>query len=212
MNSPGEPCGAGQRAVDPACAALVVPVKAFSMAKQRLAGSLDADARRALAKRMLKHVLSAGRPLDAFVVCDDDEVAEWAGSAGADVLWMPGVGLNAAVDGALGELARRGRTAAVIAHGDLPLAHDLAALASHDTITLVPDTRGDGTNVLSVPLPAPLSASYGPGSFARHLAAAQCSPYDVRVVRDRRLALDVDRPADLVHPLVSAALGTAHGR
>ncbi|CAB4957794.1 unannotated protein [freshwater metagenome] len=42
--------------------------------------------------------------------------------------------------------------------------------------------------------------SYGPSSFQRHQAEAKRLGLEVRVIRDDRLAWDVDRPEDLVPP------------
>ena len=62
---------------------------------------------------------------------------------------------------------------------------------------LVPDHRGDGTPVCSVPVDAPFEFAYGAGSFARHVAAAERAELELRVVRDPALAFDVDVPEDL---------------
>ena len=78
-------------------AGVVVPVKAFSEAKARLAAVLDPEERRALARRMAETVLAAAHGLPAVVVCDDDAVRQWASSTGAEALWTPGLGLDGAV-------------------------------------------------------------------------------------------------------------------
>ena len=74
-------------------------------------------------------------------------------------------------------------------------------------MTLVPDRRRDGTNVVAVPVAADLPATYGRGSFARHLDGGvgdrACA---VEVRRDARLAIDVDNPDDLAHPALSTTL------
>src|SRR5262245_45394114 len=77
--------------------AVLVPVKAFGEAKVRLAPALDAPARAALARRMAEQVLRAACGLPAAVVCDDPEVAAWAGDNGARVIDERGRGLNGAV-------------------------------------------------------------------------------------------------------------------
>jgi 2-phospho-L-lactate guanylyltransferase (CobY/MobA/RfbA family) len=48
---------------------------------------------------------------------------------------------------------------------------------------------------------------YGPASFRHHSARAADLGVDLRVVRDPRLALDVDRPDDLRHPLLDGWIG-----
>jgi 2-phospho-L-lactate guanylyltransferase len=179
-------------------AAVLVPVKAFRLAKLRLAPALDGPARHRLARDMATAVVGAGAPLPVTVVCDDDEVAEWARRLGAEVLWAPGLGLDAAVAEGVGHLAGRGVGRVVVAHGDLPLARGLAPLADgHDGVTLVPDRREDGTNVVVVPAASGYGFSYGPGSFARHVAEAERLGLALRVLRPPELTWDVDLPADL---------------
>ena len=77
---------------------VLVPVKAFAQAKARLAVSLDPAQRAELARAMAEHVLAAARPLPVAVVCDDEDVAEWAEEQAAIVLREPGRGLNGAVE------------------------------------------------------------------------------------------------------------------
>jgi 2-phospho-L-lactate guanylyltransferase len=181
-------------------AAVVVPVKAFSVAKGRLAPVLDPAARADLARSMAATVLAAAAPLAVVVVCDDDEVRRWATDLGAEALWTPGVGLNGAVEAGVAHVAERGVDQAIVAHADLPLATDLTWVADGEGVTLVPDRHGDGTNVACVPSGAGFRFAYGAGSCARHEAEAHRLGLPVRVVADVRLGWDVDRPADLDLP------------
>jgi 2-phospho-L-lactate guanylyltransferase len=187
-------------------AAVLIPVKRFSAAKERLAGVLDPAQRAELARWLAGRVLDAARPLPRFVACDDDEVATWADAAGAEVLWSPGLGLNGAVDAGRATIAGKGFDHLVIVHSDIPLAHDLAAIARPRTVCVVPDGRRGGTNVLALPVAARIPASYGAGSFARHLQLAMDGGHRVEVRIDPFLALDVDTPDDLAHPLLAHLL------
>jgi 2-phospho-L-lactate guanylyltransferase len=188
----------------PPTVAVLVPVKAFHEAKLRLAPALDASERAELARTMASTVVLAAAPLPVFVVCDDDTVAGWAREVGAEVLWKPGRGLNGAVNEGVAELAGLGVARAVVAHADLPHATALAWVADGDGVTLVPDRRDDGTNVVALPTRSGFAFSYGPGSFARHRAEADRLGLAVRVVRDRPLGWDVDVPDDLAVPDWSA--------
>jgi 2-phospho-L-lactate/phosphoenolpyruvate guanylyltransferase len=181
-------------------AAVVVPVKAFTQAKVRLSGALAPDERAALARHMAEIVLLAADPLPAVVVCDDDEVREWAERSGALVVWCPGRGLNGAVSDGIAALAADGVERAVVAHADLPLATRLDWLADFPGVTLVPDRRFDGTNVAAVPTTSGFRFSYGAGSFRRHRAEAARLDLPARVVQDPHLGWDVDLPADLAYP------------
>jgi 2-phospho-L-lactate guanylyltransferase len=145
-------------------------------------------------------VLDAAGDLDAFVVCDDPDVRIWAEERGAIVIWAPGRGLDGAVQFGVEHLADRGIAQAVVSHSDLPLARGIAALADFDGVTLVPDRFSDGTNVACVPTGTGFRFAYGPGSFGRHSDEARRRGLALRVVRDRRLSWDVDRPRDLTLP------------
>ncbi|HEX2784177.1 MAG TPA: 2-phospho-L-lactate guanylyltransferase [Ilumatobacteraceae bacterium] len=189
-------------------AVVLVPVKAFSDAKARLAAVLGDAERERLARWTATRVLAAAGELPTYVACDDEQVATWAGEHGAAILWHPGVGLNAAVNSSVADLREAGVTDVIVAHGDLPRAHSLASLTEPGTLTLVPDRHGDGTNVIALPTDLQFRFAYGPGSFQRHLDAAIAAGHSVRVRRDPLLAADIDTPADLAHPLVQEVLPT----
>jgi 2-phospho-L-lactate guanylyltransferase len=177
--------------------AVLVPVKAFHQAKRHL-GSAMADADRVrLVRAMASHVVAASAPLPVAVVCDDEEVARWAVGLGATVMWEPGQGLNGAVRAGVARLARSGAVWVTVAHGDLPRASGLGSLPPFDGVTLVPDRRDDGTNVLRLPAAADFGFSYGPGSFRAHRAEATRLGLAVRVLRVPDLAYDVDWPSDV---------------
>lgn len=197
-------------------AAVLVPVKSFASAKLRLAPALGAGERARLARSLATGVVRAASPLPVAVACDDEEVATWAAGEGAAVCWTPGLGLNGAVAAGVTFLAERGATRVVVAHGDLPFATELAALATGEGVTLVPDRHERGTNVCVVPSRAGFAFAYGPGSFLRHQAEAARLGLPLTVVRSAALGLDVDEPEDLAlaRRRSSAALpaGTGHGR
>jgi 2-phospho-L-lactate/phosphoenolpyruvate guanylyltransferase len=179
-------------------AVVLVPVKAFAQAKRRLGSALPELDRVQLVRSMASHVLTACAPLPVAVVCDDEEVARWASDLGAAVMWEPGQGLNGAVRAGVRRLAEAGTEWVTVAHGDLPRAHGLGALPAFDGITLVPDRRDDGTNVLRLPARATdFCFAYGQGSFRAHRAEAVRRGLAVRVLRNPDLAYDVDWPADV---------------
>lgn len=181
-------------------AAVLVPVKAFAQAKLRLAPALDPATRAELARAMAVRVLRAAHPLPVSVVCDDEEVRAWAERQGAEAIWTPGLGLNGAVEAGIAHLARRGVAHAIVAHADLPMATELAWLATTGNVTLVPDRHRDGTNVAAVPTDAGFRFAYGAASFARHRAEAARLGLVARLVQDAPLGWDIDHPADLELP------------
>lgn len=210
---------AGADRLDPAPAAVVlVPVKSRRSAKGRLDPALAPEARVALARAMAERVLDAAAPLGVVVVCDDEEVAGWARARGAAVAWTPGLDLNGALEHAVARAAGAGIGRVVIAHADLPFAHDLARFAEApdgsplgpDRVVVVPDRHGEGTNVMSLPTGTAMALCYGPGSLERHLAAATAADLVVTVAHDPALAWDVDEPADLTPPADLGALPGSH--
>lgn len=189
---------------------MLLPVKDFRHAKARLAGALDPDQRAVLARWMADRVVTAAS-CDVFVVCDSDEVADWATGRGTQVLWTPGVGLNAAAALGARAVATAGFDHVIVAHSDLPLAGDVARVARPGVAVLAPDTRHDGTNVMALPtsVVADFAFAYGPGSFRTHVAEAERLGLAVLVETDERLALDVDTIDDLCHPLISSVVSEA---
>jgi 2-phospho-L-lactate/phosphoenolpyruvate guanylyltransferase len=183
--------------------AVLVPVKRFSAAKGRLAGVLTEHDRAQLAEWMASRVLEVVAEIPTFVACDDDQVATWAERMGAQVIWGAGLGLNGAVDDGVERIASNGFDHILVSHADLALPDALLDVAREGHITLVPDRRHDGTNVMSFPAAHRLRAAYGGGSFARHLEQALAVPaVPVEVRSDPQLSLDLDTPRDLAHPLI----------
>ncbi len=181
--------------------ALLVPVKSFRFAKLRLASRMSAAGRAELARELARRVLASGRGLATYVACDDGEVADFAIGAGATVLWTPARGLSGAVTAAVAHLAREGFELVVVAHADLPFVESLSSFGELGEVTIAPDRSATGTNVAAVPARAGFRFAYGRGSFERHLQEAARLGLVCRVVRDWRLATDVDHPSDvaLVH-------------
>jgi 2-phospho-L-lactate/phosphoenolpyruvate guanylyltransferase len=188
---PGHPLHMGPRAV-------LIPVKAFDLAKRRLHRAMSAPQRAELARAMADRVVSAAIPLPVAVVCDDNTVARWARQLGALVVWEPGRGLNGAVEAGVDHLRSAGVVEVIVAHADLPQARDLPDVDGGEGVTLVPDRYGNGTNVMALPTDAGFRFSYGPGSFARHRAEAQRLGLPVQILDRPDLAWDIDEPADLV--------------
>jgi len=187
--------------------AVLVPVKRFTAAKGRLTGVLADSERARLAEWMASGVLDVVAEIPTFVACDDEEVATWATRMGAHVIWGAGLGLNGAVDDGVAHVTSNGYDHVLVSHADLALPGSLLEVARDGCITLVPDRRHDGTNVMSFPAAHPLQAAYGGGSFGRHLAQALAiGSVPVEVRSDPQLSLDLDTPRDLTHPLIAKVL------
>lgn len=182
--------------------AVLVPVRSFADGKSRLASVVPTEQRRLLLERMATTVIEAAAPLPTAVVTGDARVANWAGQAGTLVLDEKGHDLNAAVSGAVAELAGAGFDRVIVAHGDLPLADDLTWLADPalPDVVVVVDRRGDGTNVLALPARAGFRFSYGQASSSHHHAEGRRLGLASALVRDPLLGWDIDVVDDLSLP------------
>jgi 2-phospho-L-lactate guanylyltransferase len=176
-----------------------LPLKPFAAAKGRLDGLLGPEARASLARATAERVAAACREAVAHtaVVTGDPGVARWAQGLGLEVIAEPpGGGLNGAAAAAVVAAERRG-LAWCIVHADLPLLTPagvaaVAGRAGPERGAFAP-SRDGGTNLFAAA--CRLDFAYGPGSFARHLAAAD--HLHMRVVVTVGTSLDLDTPEDL---------------
>jgi 2-phospho-L-lactate guanylyltransferase len=205
----------------------VLPVKRFDDAKQRLGETLRSGTRRALAEAMLTDVLTAlrrARRVDRVVVVTSEHGADALARA-HDAFSIrdpsePGHSPAAAegVRWAVEQGARR----VLLVPGDCPALDPvevddllLAHPGSESRVTIVPDRHGTGTNALVLCPPQAIAPSFGPGSRARHEAAAREAGAECRIAEPPSLLLDVDTIEDL--GVLRAALdartgGAAHTR
>jgi 2-phospho-L-lactate guanylyltransferase len=195
--------------------ALIVPVRGFDDAKSRLSSVLNPAQRRALAQNCARGVLTRTASCSRFVVCDNDEVAQWALSCDAAPIRVTSQGLNASLTESIPLISSRSPIDLfLISHADLPLSGPLDHIIEgliiesvhsdeHETaIIMCPDRHLDGTNVLGIPasLINNWTFQYGQGSFARHLQQAKATGLPIRVIEDPDIGLDLDTPDDLQHP------------
>ena len=186
-----------RQSVEEPTTAVIVPIRSFAGALSRLTGILGVTRCRDLMRLMASRVVAAADGLPVHVATDDAEVAAWAAGLGAAVVTAGRPGLTTAVSAAVDQLASAGVERVVVAHADLALARTLRP-AVGPGLTIVPDRKRDGSNVLCVPAAAGFRFSYGPGSFERHVAEARRLGLDVTVVEDDSLAADIDYPEDLL--------------
>ena len=182
--------------------AIVIPVKAFDKAKERLADALSPGERVALARSTATRVVVAALALPQFdtvvVVCDDDATASWALELGVQAIIAPKPGLNAAVEHAAA-VVRTDHDWIAVCHADVADPAGLAALsapAAH-TVTLIADRHGSGTNVLALNAEDGFTFRYGPTSLADHREEARRRGLGVTMMTDVGLALDLDTPDDV---------------
>ena len=177
---------------------VVIPIRSFALAKQRLGTALDDGARKTLAQSLAETVANACGRLSAVVVSSDPDVVAWATSHMFFTLADPGSLNGAATIGREWAHAHQIQRV-VLAHSDLPFADDLErVLAPPVDVVLVPDRHEDGNPVLVVPAAGDFEFAYGPGSFHTHQERAHACGWRTFVLRDHALGFDVDEPDDLV--------------
>lgn len=192
----------------------LLPVKAFALAKGRLAPVLTADERAGLAEAMLRDVIAAvtgSGALDRVNLLGGDDARRLANSMG--LTWIDDDGepeLNVALDRAAGALARQQVHTLLVLPGDLPTLQsgDIATLlACHrNGLTISPARSDGGTNALVVSPPDAMDFCFGPDSARRHLAHALTAGLPAQNLALEGFARDIDRPADL-HWLCEQASG-----
>ncbi|HEY2380294.1 MAG TPA: 2-phospho-L-lactate guanylyltransferase [Terriglobia bacterium] len=184
---------------------VLLPVKEFGSAKQRLTPALDGRARAGLARAMLADVLSAlGRarvPERIVVFTAADEVRAMVEALGFQTIMEKSVdGHSAAINQLIAEFSPTSSNILAIA-GDLPRLSpseiDFALNAASEPVTLMPSRDWTGTNgILFIP-PARISMEYGEGSFRRHLSKIAAAGLQSDVMDLPGIAFDIDTPEDL---------------
>lgn len=186
----------------------LVPVKRLKNAKQRLASVLSPEHRATLTRLMATDVIRAARACDRLagvaVVTADDEIAALARGEGATVLAEEkDSGLNAALTGAAAAVRAWGATGILILPGDVPLVRpsDIAEMlegqAGGRAVTIAPADSDGGSNALACSPPDAIQFRFGENSCERHCEAARRAGIEPTLRHLPRLALDIDRPADL---------------
>jgi 2-phospho-L-lactate guanylyltransferase len=186
---------------------VVVLIKGFDVAKQRLSPALDAAARERLARQNARLALSAARAGDAVLaVCGSQTAAELARLEGAETLLEPDPqGQNPAARRGIEHAVRRGAGAVLLLSSDLPLVSRRAVAGmiafsrrfSAPAVVAAPAVGRGGTNALYLTPSDAVGLHFGDDSLAKFEADARRNGVEFRLYRSRSLALDLDEPADL---------------
>jgi 2-phospho-L-lactate guanylyltransferase len=174
---------------------VLVPLKNFTDAKSRLREVLSEHEVEALTLHLAQTVLEAVKPLHTLVVCDDDEVANFAIACGAGVLRTASTTLNGALSEAYQQMGRFDQV--LIVHGDLRRPQGLGSFQPGPGVTIVTDHHQLGTNVMSLPTGLDFRFSYGANSAQLHQREAERLGITWRVTTDSPWRFDVDEPDDL---------------
>ncbi len=177
---------------------VMMPLKAFSSAKTRLASVRTPFEREELARSLATGVLDALRGRQVVVVRgpDDGELDSWAAEHDvAIVVAPPGLDQAAVIGRQHARQRQIGRI--VVCHADLSRPSCLSAVLDRPGSFVVPDRHLDGTNVLALPSDSTFEFAYGPGSLKRHVDEAARLGIDLTIIGDTELGIDIDEPADL---------------
>ncbi len=186
--------------------AAILPVKRFSLAKQRLGATLDDPLRADLARAMVGDVLVALSRRDAIdltvVVTNEPSVAGAAGYTGAIVVADTAEdGQSAAVAIGIERARAEGAERVLCVPGDCPALdpEELDRLLDSGCaeVAIVPDRHGTGTNGLLLAPPDVMTPSFGLGSCERHGELAKAAGARCRVEQVASLLLDIDTGEDL---------------
>ena len=187
---------------------VVVLIKDFDSAKQRLSPALGAKSRRALARNnaRLAARAAAGAGDQVLVVTGADEVGEMAASWGAEVLLEPREeGQNVAARRGIDRATAAGAEAVLLLSSDLPLVSDqavremlqAAARLPAPVVVAAPAIGRGGTNALYLRPPDAIGLHFGDESLAQFRADAEQRGVKFALFESDALALDLDEPADL---------------
>jgi 2-phospho-L-lactate guanylyltransferase len=186
---------------------VVVLIKDFDSAKQRLRPALGPQERRALAQRNAQLAVQAAAAGDrVLVVAGDDEVAELAKAWGAEVLLEPSQeGQNVAAARGIARAVEGGADAVLLLSSDLPLVtvHSVREVLEAGSQIKGPVAvavravgRG-GTNALYLQPPGAITLHFGADSLAKFRDEAERSGVKFVVHDSDGMALDLDEPGDL---------------
>lgn len=186
---------------------VVVLIKDFDSAKQRLRPALGSKSRRSLARQNARLAVRAAAPGDhLLVVAGSDEVAEMAAAWGADVLLEPREeGQNAAAERGLKRAMEGGAGAVLVLSSDLPLVTadavrevlDSVARLRPPVVVAVPAIGRGGTNALYVRPPDSIGLHFGEDSLAKFRDDADARGVQFVIHHSDAIALDLDEPSDL---------------
>jgi len=184
----------------------LIPVKALSEVKSRLASHLTLHQRENLVLDMLQHVLRTLHGSNVIehisVVSPDDRVLANAQEWGARALREELPGHNAALHIAALQEQGAGTEALLTIAADLPMLHveDIHTLVelSHQCATVLAASReGTGTNAILVRPPLALPYLFGPNSLQRYTLAARQLHLSSTIHHSIGLSLDIDTIDDL---------------
>lgn len=172
-----------------------VPIKDFALAKSRLREGNIAEVS-VIARRLATGVLEELRGTGVTVLCESEEVSQFALELGCNVAFSGAQSLNESVQGFY-DSATEMYDRVTIVHADLADPQELRTYLPTADVGIVTDRWKLGTNILSVPTGVRFRFHFGEHSLSRHVAEADRLGLSYEVVESGPWTLDVDEPEDL---------------
>jgi 2-phospho-L-lactate guanylyltransferase len=186
---------------------IVVLVKDFDSAKQRLGPALDPRSRRTLARRNAERAVRAASAGDhRLVVAGSQEVAAMARRLGAlAVVELRQEGQNVAAKRGIARAVQAGAGAVLLLSSDLPLVtaksvRELLRVAAHvetPAAVAVPAVGRGGTNALYLRPPDAIALRFGADSLESFRREAEARGVNFVIHHSDAMAIDLDEPDDL---------------
>jgi 2-phospho-L-lactate guanylyltransferase len=186
---------------------VIVLVKDFDSAKQRLGPALDPSSRRALARRNAERAVRAASAGDQrLVVAGSQEVAMIAERLGSQVILEPRQeGQNVAAKRGIARAVHEGAGAVLLLSSDLPhvtaksVRELLAAarLVATPAAVAVPAVGRGGTNALYLRPPDAITLHFGADSLESFRRESEARGVNFVIHHSEAMALDLDEPDDL---------------
>ena len=186
---------------------VIVLIKDFGSAKQRLRPALGPSSRRALARRNARLAVRAAAAGDhVLVVAGGESVAALAGVWGAEALLEPREeGQNVAATRGIARAMSAGAEAVLLLSSDLPLVTaesvrellSSAAAIAGPLVMAVPAIGRGGTNALYLRPPGAIELHFGDDSLDKFRRAADSRGVEFAIHHSEAMALDLDEPSDL---------------
>ena len=188
-------------------AALLIPVKNLTNAKQRLAGALDQARRSQLAEAMLRDVMNAAagvsNRLEAFLVTGDSQAQAMAAEFNFGVIEdTRNESETDAIDMATSWCERHGYDTSVVVPGDIPLItgdelKQVLDAAPVEGAVFVPAYDRRGSNCILRRPASLIPLHFGNDSFLPHCEAMKKTGKPLVVLEMAGIGLDIDNPHEL---------------
>jgi 2-phospho-L-lactate/phosphoenolpyruvate guanylyltransferase len=196
---------------------LLIPIKSLQAGKSRLSSFLDDQVRRYLNEFFLRHIVEVARELPGShgtaIISECEGVLGLARSLDIRAIRQTaGQGLNAAATQGVDELRASGACAILIIASDPPMIrasdlHEIATRGREHRVVICPDKHYTGTNAIFLAADTSLHFRFGAESCAEHCREAQSSGITPLTYFHRRIAMDIDVPADVQPWLGEQLLG-----